>query len=268
MTYQAQETSSQSGAPIELYQFIRGSTVYRYTSAEADIDDTDSTWISTPISRTGIEVTPERVRNAISITVPRTNPVADLFRISPPTDVVAVTVYRYHREDLEEIVVWMGRVLGVDWQGARAVMRCEPVSTSVKRNGLRPVYSKNCRHVLFGTACGLNRENFRHNTTVVSASGRTLQVASVGAFPYGGGYVEWEQSPGEFERRFIREADTDGNLALSTPFQGIAASDTVSIFPGCAHDTLTCDSVYDNLESFGGMPYLPGRNPFDGNPVY
>lgn len=268
MSYEGQEVSAQDGAPVELYQFVRGTTFYRYTSAEDDYVETDTPWTSTSISRTGIEVTPERVRNGISITVPRTNPVADLFRISPPTDVVAVTIYRHHRDDAEEIVLWMGRVLGVDWQGARAVMRCEPVSTSVKRNGLRPVYSKNCRHVLFGTGCNLNRDNFKTSTTVLSVSGRTLQVATLGPYPYGGGYVEWEQAPGSFERRFIREADTDGNLTLSTPFQGIPNGADVALFPGCAHDTLTCDSVYDNLLNFGGTPFIPHRNPFDGQPVY
>ena len=48
MSYDTQELSAQSGAPVEKYQFIRGSTVYRYTSAEVDQDDTDSTWLSTP----------------------------------------------------------------------------------------------------------------------------------------------------------------------------------------------------------------------------
>lgn len=268
MSYEGQEVSTQEGAPVELYQFVRGSTFYRYTSAEVDYVDTDTTWESSPISRSGIEITPERVRNAINITVPRNNPVADLFRISPPTDVVAVTIYRHHRDDAEEIVLWMGRVLGVDWKGAKAEMRCEPVSTSVKRNGLRQVYSKNCRHVLFGPGCNLNRDNFKTETTVVSISGRTLQVAALGAFTYGGGYVEWEPVPGSVERRFIRESDTDGNLVLSIPFQGIPVAAPVRVFPGCAHDTITCDAVYDNLPNFGGQPFISNRNPFDGQPVY
>ena len=268
MSYEGQETSKQDGAPVELFQFVRGSTYYRYTGAELDVTDTDQEWTSTPISRSAIEVTPERVRNGIQITVPRNNPVADLFRISPPTDVVAVTIFRYHRDDLETIVMWMGRVLGVDWQGASATLQCEPVSTSARRNGLRPVYQKNCRHVLFGTGCRLNRDDFKIETTVASISGNTLTVADLLDLPYAGGYVEWESTPGSIDRRFIREADTDGALVLSIPFQGIAASDAVKVYPGCAHDTVTCDEVYDNLENFGGQPFIPSKNPFDGNPVY
>lgn len=268
MTYEAAEVSVQSGAPVELFQFVRGSTFYRYTSAEADVADTDVIWTSTPISRSGVEVTPERVRNGISITVPRNNPVADLFRISPPTDVVAVTLYRYHRDDLETIVMWMGRVLGVNWQGARAELQCEPVSTSVKRNGLRPVYQKNCRHVLFGDGCRLNRDDFKIETTVVSTSSRVITLADLLNLPYGGGYLEWEQTPGSIERRFIREGDTDGSLTLSIPFYGIPDGAPVTAYPGCAHDTATCDGVYDNLLNFGGQPYISIKNPFGGNPIY
>lgn len=268
MTYEANETSVQSGAPVELFQFVRGSTYYRYTSAESDVADTDVIWTSTPVMRTSIEVTPERVRNGISITVPRNNPVADLFRISPPTDVVAVTIFRYHRDDLETIVMWMGRVLGVNWQGAKAEMQCEPVSTSVKRNGLRAVYQKNCRHVLFGTGCRLNRDDYKIETTVASFSGKNLSVADLLNLPYAGGYLEWEPVPGSIERRFIVSADTDGGLVLNLPFQGISVSDPVTVYPGCAHDTVTCDTVYDNIENFGGMPFIPLKNPFGGDPIY
>lgn len=268
MTYEAQETSRQSGAPVELYQFVRGTTYYRYTAAELDVADTDVEWTSTPISRSAIEISPEQIRNNIEIEVPRNNPVADLFRISPPTDVIAVTIYRYHREDLDTVVVWMGRVLGADWQGPKATLKCEPVSTSAKRNGLRPVYQKNCRHVLFGSGCRLNRDEFKIETTVVSTSGRVITLADLLDFPYAGGYIEWEQTPGSIERRFIREADTDGNLTLAIPFYGIPDGAPVTAFPGCAHDTITCDTVYDNLENFGGQPFIPTKNPFDGNPVY
>lgn len=266
MSYEAQETSTQDGAPIELYQFLRGTTYFRYTSAEVDVLDTDATFESTPISRSGIEVTPERVRNAIQITVPRNNPVADMFRISPPTDVVAVTVFRYHRDDAEQIVLWMGRVLGVDWQGARAVLQCEPVSTSAKRNGLRPQYQKNCRHVLFGTGCRLNRDDFKIDTTVAAVSGRTITLAELLDLPYAGGYIEWEHD-GFVDRRMIREGDTDGNAVVTTPFVGMTPGQAVTAYPGCAHDTITCDTVYGNLPNYGGMPYI-AKNPFDGNPVY
>jgi uncharacterized phage protein (TIGR02218 family) len=266
MSYETEEISTQSGAPVELYQFLRGSNYYRFTSAEVDVIDTDSTWESTPISRSGIEVTPERVRNGIQITVPRNNAIAEMFRVSPPTDVVAVTIWRYHRDDAEQIVLWMGRVLGCDWSGARAVLQCEPVSTSAKRNGLRPQYQKNCRHVLFGSGCRLNRDDFSITTTVDSTSGRVITLAELLDLPYAGGYVEWEHD-GFTDRRFIREADTDGVLVLSVPFVGMTAGQTVTLYPGCAHDTITCDTVYDNLENFGGTPFI-GKNPFDGNPVY
>lgn len=267
MSYEGQEVSAQDGAPVELYLFRRGTQEWRYTSAEVDIQDTDQTWSSTPISRATIEITPERVRNGLSLAMPRDNPVADLFRISPPTDVVQVIVYRFHRQDVETIVLWMGRVLGVEWTGARATMQCEPVSTSAKRNGLRPVYQKNCRHVLFGDGCRLNRDDFKIETTVGAVAGRVITLAELLDLPYAGGYIEWEHD-GFVDRRFIREGDTDGALTLSIPFQGNPVGQPVKAYPGCAHDTITCDTVYGNLENFGGQPFISNRNPFDGQPVY
>jgi hypothetical protein len=37
---------------------------------------------------------------------------------------------------------------------------------------------------------------------------------------------------------------------------------TVIIYPGCKHNYTTCLTVFDNLDNFGGFPWIPGVNPF------
>lgn len=266
MTYAASETSQQDGAPIELYEFTLGTMVWRFTSAEIDVVDGDNTYTSAPITRSDIAVSGEKARNAITLTVPRNFPIADLFRITAPTDIVAVTLRRYHRGDIEAFVVaWDGRVLNTSWSGAQAEMQCDPVSVSFARTGLRRRYSRQCSHVLYGTACGLNKADFGHATTVVEQDGANLFVATVGSgVSYAGGFVEWDTGT-HLERRFVQSQGD--SLRLSVPFQGIAEDDAVTIYPGCDHTTANCQA-YENIDNYGGFPFVPTKNPFGSDPVY
>lgn len=270
MTYDARERSVQDGAPVEVYEFARNAKLWRFTSAEADLTFEGDDYTSIPITRTAIESSNEQARNALSLTVPRNLEVAALFRISPPTDVIAITVRRFHRSEEGDVaVVWIGRVLNVSFEGAKATMSCEPVSVSVKRQGLRRLYQKQCPHALYGPlpGCGVDMEDHRHDTTVTSISDVTVQVGSLLSKPYAGGFIQYEDVDGNFERRFIRSF-TGTTLTINFPFQGLSPSDPVTVYPGCDHTMETCDTVYVNLPNYGGWPYTPHKNPFDGTPVY
>lgn len=268
MTYEAREESVQDGAPVELYEFARNAKIWRYTSAGQDIGDSSETWVSAPITRTAVETNTEQARNALKLTVPRNLEVAYLFRISPPTDVIALTVRRFHRGEPDDTAaIWLGRVLNVSFEGARAIMNCEPVSASIKRQGLRRLYQMQCPHVLYGPGCTVDKEAHKIDTTVSSISGVTVTVGALLSKPYAGGFIQYEDADGNFETRFIRSF-SGTTLTLNFPFNGLAPSDPVTVFPGCDHTMETCDSEYSNINNYGGMPFFGTKNPFDGTPIY
>lgn len=270
MTYDTRERSVQDGAPVELYEFAVGPVVSRYTSADANITVLSQAYTSATLQRTQIETSGERARNTIRITTARDFPIAELFRVTPPTEIIAVTLKRVHRGDADPAVIWMGRVLNCEWSGSVATLNCEPVSTSMRRPGLRRKYGRQCAHVLYSQGagqCGVNRATHSTQTTVSSISGLQLQVASLASKPYPGGFVEWAPAGGSIERRFITGA-AGTTLTLSQAFQGIAVGATVTVSPGCDHTTATCASVYNNLANYGGFPFVPRKNPFDGTPIF
>jgi uncharacterized phage protein (TIGR02218 family) len=270
MTYNAYETSHQSGAPVELYEFARAAQVWRYTSADSDITYDSKTWSAATMMRNSIEATPEQARNALKVTVQRDNEVADLFRQTAPTEVIALTVRRYHRGDGNAVVIWVGRVLNVEWQGSQAVLNCEPVTASMKRPGLRRLYQRQCPHVLYSAACGVNKAAMAVAGTVGGISGTALTVAAAAGEADGyfaGGYVEWQPESGVFERRFIKK-HIGSALTLSVAFDGIAVGQAVTLYPGCDHTTTTCDGKFSNLNNYGGFPHIPTKNPFGGSPIF
>lgn len=270
MTYAAVETSTQGGRPVELYEFVNGASAFRYTSADGDVVYGGDTYTAVPISRGAVEATSETARLALNITCDRALAVLDLFSLLPPATIVAVTVRRLHAGDGAAITLWMGRVLNVTWNSAAAEIHCESVYTSIKRVGLRRLYQKGCPHVVYGPGCALDRNAFKATKTVSTITGTALTLAAMGAYADGyfaGGYLEWESTTGYFERRAIR-SQVAAVVTISFPLPGLAAAATVSIYPGCDHTLATCISKFSNRLNYGGMPYFPSKNPFDGTIIY
>lgn len=270
MTYASIETSSQSGRPVELYEFINGASAYRYTSADGDVSYGGNSYTAAPIARGAVEATSEVSRLALEITCARTIDVLDLFAFMPPEDVVSVTVRRLHAGDGEAITIWMGRVLNVTWNVAAAEIHCESVYTSLKRVGLRRMYQKGCPHVVYGAECGIDRDDFKLVRTVSAISGTTITLNTLTGYADGyfsGGYLEWERSAGVFERRAIR-SQVGAVVTIGFPVPGMAVSDAVNLYPGCDHTLATCTSKFANPLNFGGMPYFPNKNPFNGTSIY
>ena len=276
MSYDVQEVSVQSGSPVELYHFTQGVTEWRYTSAptdytdETEYDSNDSSRVYTaiPITRSAIGATEEAARNTLTLTVPRNTTLAELFRVSVPSEVIHLTVRRVHRGDVTDpIVIWVGRVLGCSFEGAAAKIACEPISVAQKRTGLTRLFTVGCPYALYGRGCGLDKDDFATVTTVASVSGLVLTVADVeSGFNYAGGFVEWENADGITERRAI-ESHSGTALTLMQQFPGIAAPDPVTVYPGCDHTLTTCDMIFNNAANYGGFPWMPSKNPYDGNPL-
>jgi uncharacterized phage protein (TIGR02218 family) len=272
MTYDARETSEALGAPQELYEFVRGAYRVRLTSADRAITFEGQSFAPVAISRTGAEASLEAARANITITVPRTMEVADWHRVAPPADGVAVRVLQRHLADPDNefAVVWIGRVSSVDFKGAAADLVCESVHTSMRRNGLRRAYQRACPHVVYGAECGAVLTSFQVAGTIASIAGLTVTAAALGTVASGalaGGFLQVPRASGQFERRAIA-AHVGSTVTLAQQITGLTAGQAFTAAPGCDHTAATCNARFGRILAYGGMLYIPTKNPFDGSPVY
>lgn len=269
MSFDTVERSVQDGKPVELYTFQRDAAVWRYTSGDRDRTVSGDTYTAAVITRNSIESGSELARSPLQLEVPRDFAVADLWRVAPPTSRVTVLLRQYHDGDGELVTLWAGRVLNVEFEGARANITCEPVFTTVRRIGLRRLYQRQCPHVLYGARCGVDKAAHDVAGTVSAISGSALTITAAGSSPDGhfaGGYLEFQPSAGVYERRFI-EAHTGSTITLMGSAFGLAVSSSVTLYPGCDHTLATCNSKFSNAANYGGMPFMPEQNPFGGSPV-
>lgn len=271
MAYSTRELSADTGRPIELYEFGRTGQAWRYTSSDEPFTLSGVTYQPAVIERSGLEQGSEMNRTALTLTVQRDLEVAELYQPGPPSDVVTLILRQVHVDDAEARLLWSGRIITVTtWEAGKAKIMLEPVYTSLRRNGLRRLYQKACPHVLYGAECRVSNAAFRVTGACVSVSGLAITVNEAGGLPSGwfsGGYLEWQLTPGIYERRFI-ESHSTTSLTVTVSPVGLAAGTEVRMYPGCDHLLATCNSKFNNALNYGGMPYIPSVNPFGGSPVY
>src|SRR5690606_41508896 len=99
MGYNNYEISEDQGSPVELYEFSFQGMTYYYTSGESDFEYNTRTYTAESIGRTEIEETGGLPKNDLTLTVPYNFPVALLFRLAAPSDVVYLLVRETHRSE-------------------------------------------------------------------------------------------------------------------------------------------------------------------------
>lgn len=275
MSFSLFEISSILGRPVCLYEFAWFGQIWRYTSADRDLEypaGSGHVWTAIPISDNGF--TQGAQSEAFVVTLPRNIEVVQLFKGTPPSTSIALTAYRFHKDDPdgEAAVYWVGTVgsvKGID--AVKAEITGRSISESIRRTGNRVGWEVNCPHCLFDAGCRLNPADWKHDTTITGISGVNVTVADI-SFPgarYAGGYLEWDATGvGSVDRRPIDSYVSGTTFALLGRADRLVVGQSISILPGCDLSAPTCQDFFNNLPNHGGFGFMSRHSPFDGNPIY
>lgn len=138
-----------------------------------------------------------------------------------------------------------------------ARIRCESAQVSLKRIGLRRLYSRACSHVLYSAACGATP--ISATAEVIRSEGRQVELASLPPEVAGMLAGGWLQTPAGARHMIVSESTAGVELLYPV---GLAAGMSVTLTAGCDHSMSTCHSRFGNLANYGGFPFIPSKNPF------
>lgn len=264
MTYAAQETSAADGQPIELFDFRLGTTAYTWTTNPDAVTYNDIVYQPLSISRTSLQLDPEKRAEALTIRLPATSLLVQRYINNIPRQKATLTIRRVHRNDTADQVVQLfkgvARTVGFSNSGQDAEIAVVPLTAELLDSIPRFMFSSVCNHVLFDQACGVNQSSFRHLGDVLSFSNNTLEVSGLDARGDGwadGGFVQ--TTSGDF--RLVVEQLGD-NARLLYPFTEDLVGQEVQVFAGCDHSPETCATKFTNLTNNGGFPFVPTKNIF------
>lgn len=275
MTYDSREKSWEQGAPVEYYDFILGTRHWRYNTSDRILTrgDPEVSHDSLSITRDRIQQGPERNKLTLSIQVPRSADVVDLWHPYPTSATVGLTIYGGHIGESDEVVTWIGRVVAPKFRPDVVTLLGEPSTTVARKSGQVQNWQRGCMHVLYKQGdglCNANREDFAipaEVTFVLANIVKADEFAAVEAGRLAGGYLEWTTVEGSVERRSISTHSGD-TVTLLYGTNVLPVGTMITAFPGCKHNWDDCENFFDNGVNYGGDLYSPETSPFNGQPVF
>lgn len=266
MSFLDEETSASDGTWVILFKFEAPNDEYLlgtddYTLGSDDYTRTTITHsdIEAAIDGKGLEVRMP-VHDGLASPVITELVRSYAFEIAPRS--LKLTITKANRDSGENAVIWRGKVISVSVQGLEARFLSQS-NLDLKSTIPNKRYQRTCQHNLYDDLCQVDRDEFKHETTVASVSSDGLEVTmnSDGGFDddwfHGGGILRVSDG----ERRVI-VGHTGTKLTLMWPFRELSASDSIEVFAGCDRKIETCDEKFDNAEHFGGHPYMLPKNLF------
>lgn len=130
----------------------------------------------------------------------------------------------------------------------------------------RYYFQRRCNHVLYGPGCGLNKESFKFETSIVSADPAqkeiivTGQKSGVPETRFNAGHLLHDQTGFFFTIAWSKYDGGNTKFKLVTWHPEIAAGDTLTAYYGCQHTVTDCN-LFSNVANFGGFAYVPASNP-------
>ena len=277
-TFAEIEVSEYEGEPSELYEFIRGLESWRFTSADEDKTINGSTYSSIPMQRNSIEQSQSVSRSPLTLNMTKDNNLVTQYIEAPPAGIINLTIRKLHEDQTDSpIIIWIGRVINVRFTDKFSEVRCEPLITSLNRQTLRRLYQAQCPHVLYGPQCALDANSFKVDTTIDSINPvNNLEITAaalnqVDVDWWAGGYIDFTNSAGNTERRFITTSTaTPTVITISLGSADLVPGKAFTAFFGCDHSTAICLSKFNNIDNYGGYPFMPinGKNPFGSTPLF
>lgn len=271
MSFDTYESSVDSARPVEVYDIVAGTQSFFYTSAQDDQLIGAQTYTAVDgLQRGPVADGPNKREADFQLELPTTDPLSQIFTGQQPGIRISLKVKKFHRLDLptpEVIQIFDGFIQSASFklQAKKTILTARPTITAVGRQVPRRVYSAACNHVLYDTVtCKVDDTDplFRASAlTVSSVVGNimTLTVGLSGVYADGfmnAGFVEFI---GQSDFRLI--LDHTGNvLELQQPFSTNPTS--VNVFAGCGHSVSVCSSKFNNVDRYGGFPFVPTKNPY------
>lgn len=286
MGFDSFEKSRQKGQKITLYHFFYvNNQEFHYTDSEraVTIPAVANAFTPMPIRHGNLTSSGSLDKATLEIRMPRRAPLAEGFRVYPPNEVVNVIIRQMQLDDpsQEALVAWTGRVMAASWEDSNEVVfSCEPISTSLRRPGLRRNYQLGCPHALYGTQCAASKLLATTPDIVVTSVSGTIVELQPGWIPstwlaagkneskFIGGMMVWDAPSASgpvSEKRTVIKITDNVRVLLGGVAKGLAAGSVVRMVLGCNHQMSDCENVHNNIKHFGGQPWIPLKTPFGFN---
>ena len=122
------------------------------------------------------------------------------------------------------------------------------------------LYQAGCLHTVYDAGCTLNPASFSASGTVSAGATQIAFGSGLSATvnDYAQGRVLFTSGPNAGLTRAIKSNDGAGGFTLVSPLPAApAAGNGFTVYKGCDNTQGTCNTKFNNLTHFRGVPYVP-----------
>ena len=262
MTFPVAESGVATSRPIELFRFTRelNNTKWLYSSSEEEVNIEGGVFLPAPVRRGDLEGSNNSVKAGVEIEIDGNTEFASFLVTEPVYDTLKAEIIRYQRDDESYAVIWNGYVSSFSISGNTSVIRCDPEFVGAGRPLNSLIYSAMCPHMLYSDKCGAAREESSVVGVIGTITGLSI-VAPEFATKADGWFVGGYLSCSTGIRMILSHVGTA--VTIDHVMVGAKSGDTFEAYAGCKHDKDDCKTKFDNMDNYGGFPFIPRKNPFD-----
>jgi hypothetical protein len=259
--YVDQELSAQDGAPIMLFEFVRGSTTWRYAAFPIDVESS-GTFTASALTCGTLILTGKPTQQDQTIKLPLTNPLAMTFLGIRPDKVTTLTIFRQHYGNTARRVMWDGYITDSAADLECVTLTGKTLAGYSQNQVSGSFYQRNCPHQFGGPGCFVTIPS----GTLVVVTGAVGSVVTIpdlegswvrGTLAYAGirSTITDQTANSVTLIRPIVELITDMAANPGDPF-------SVELCLGCDKSLVTC-ATHNNVGNYGGCYGIRYKSPFD-----
>jgi uncharacterized phage protein (TIGR02218 family) len=244
-------------------------SIARFTSHDSNIVYAGNTYQAIPISRSNVEFHSNLQVDKVDISFGLIGITVGTSSYSIPQVIrrgflreAHVEIYRVDYVALNDHDILFDGYVSGDISFNAGVVTLSVGSMLDRLNDKFPkiAYTETCNHKLYGTYCGLTKNDYRLSGTADTGSTQKKIYHPLFAFAeYAEGYwVKGELRVGQIESRSI-ETHGDGFVTVMFPFEETIEDGITEIeaWPGCDKTDVTCNDKFSNIENFLGFTKIP-----------
>lgn len=258
MTYATNFAAIEQVQSAELYKMTVGGGVetYFYTSYDEVVVFQGQNYLPISIQRSGFSIDQALKAVTVTIAVPIESAMVQ-FLSSAPFMATDIEVYHVYLDvpDTNYAVRFRGAIHGVTIEDQVAKASCLSMTSNLKRKIPTILYQTTCNHFLFDSKCTLLSEDWVIDETVALVDGSEITLSNKYATnTYVGGVIQFG---GDWR---LITSQVEDVFTVLIGFGSMEAGHSVKIYPGCDGTPQKCQSYFDNITHYLGMPGIPVKN--------
>ena len=270
-TLEQLEASPNDARPVGLILFAIDDWTLRVAASDTPIEVNGHTWQPFPVVMPDIVQSAELRKNDLTLEVPATFPIAQLWAESPPAGTMLCILYEADRGASNTRDSWTGHVANVRFaSAAKAEIQLTSGLNALTQPGLRQIAQRNCRHGIYTPGCGVSPEDFKTEAVVTDRGGLWIEAAEFAEQPdgyYEGGFIRWTNALGFRDWRHVRKHE-GVRLTLAWSPGRLPIGAELTAHPGCDETPNHCGPKFNNQPNYGGLWWMKTKNPFESDPIY